>query len=101
MLNLVSDMKNKIYFLKSSPFWTGLTSFFLLFFGGMGAIFASFGVCIFCILPILTFILSVFGLSIEIISDYNHVFLASGILFFSLTIYLIKKKHTCKFCNIS
>jgi hypothetical protein len=92
--------KNPIVLLKRGDFWGAIAAFFLLLFGIMGTMFASLGICIFCILPVLTFLLSIFGLSVGTISDYNWWFLGFGIFFLVLTIYLIIRKRRCKTCNI-
>jgi len=78
-----------------------MASFFLLIFGISGAMFASLSTCLFCVIPVLTFVLSIFGLSIGIISQYNYLFLSFGISFLGLTIFLyIKRKKFCKTCKV-
>lgn len=77
----------------------GISSFFLLLFGISGAFMASIGTCIFCVLPILTFLLSLFGLSLGTILDYNVYFISSGIFFLILTVFLYTRRANCKTCQ--
>lgn len=83
----------------------GISSFFLLLFGISGAMFSLTGICLFCVLPVLTIFLSIFGLSISFIRDYNVYFLIFGILMSTISILLIiyRKKLSCKngFCKVN
>jgi hypothetical protein len=88
-------------FVKNTSVWSGIASFFLLLLGISGAVLASLGVCIFCLIPILTFLLGLFGLSIGTLLDYNYIFLGFGVFFMLLTIFLIyRKKRYCKTCQV-
>jgi len=85
--------------LKQLHIWTGVASFFLLIFGISGTMFASLGLCLFCIIPVFTFVLSIFGLSIGIIADYNYWLIGFGLLSLGLAVFLyIKRKKYCKTC---
>lgn len=94
--------KRKVF--GGSSILAGVSSIVLLFFGVMGAIFASLGICLFCVMPVLTFLLGIFGLSIGVISDYNKLFITAGIFSLGLTFYLWKKrndlKKECKTCKV-
>ncbi len=89
-------MKKIIKLIKQGRFWTALTSFFLLLLGISGAMLAASGVCIFCVIPILGVILSLVGLNITILADYNIFFIVLGVVSLALTIFLFIKKKKCK-----
>lgn len=93
-------MKKIFDIIRTSSLWTGISSFFLLFFGVSGLVFASLGTCVLCIMPILTFFLAIFGLSMGVIVDYNPLFLGSGLFFLILTVYLQIRKRGCDTCTI-
>lgn len=94
-------MKQVIASLKKSYLWTGIASFFLLLFGISGATLAFSSTCIFCLIPTLTFLLSIFGLSVGVISDYNYIFLSFGAASLGLTVFLfVKRGKFCKTCKV-
>ena len=81
--------------------FTGVVTFFLLLFGIAGATFAALGTCIFCVLPVLTFLLSIFGLSLGTILDHNQYFLIGGFTFLIATVILLAhKQKNCKVCKV-
>lgn len=63
--------------------------------GLFGAVFAAMGVCLVCALPVLAFILGLFGMSIATLYDYNVWFIGVGIFFFVVSLYLYHRKR----CN--
>ena len=104
MLKKIKALNKKLKAMNKAKIFgafTGIVTFFLLLFGIAGATFASLGVCLFCVLPILTFLLSIFGLSLGTILDYNNYFLFAGFVFLIATVILFAyRKKNCKTCQV-
>ncbi len=67
------------------------------FIGAMGIMFSSFGICLFCFVPLIS-LLGLLGISVGVLASYNIYFIVFGVLMLALGIFLFIKKNKCKRC---